>query len=84
VPCVHFSGSREVFLAGREQRAQSRVRQANSYPDSDPSPRARRRHGPAPTGRTTRHRLRRDGDGGKTVILSITRALRLHGFRVNG
>jgi hypothetical protein len=30
VPHVHFSGSREVLLAGREQRAQGRDRQANS------------------------------------------------------
>jgi hypothetical protein len=81
VPYVHFSGSREVLLAWREQRAPRRDGQAEPYPRPHPSPHARRRRSPAPPVRTTRDILRRDSDCRKTVILSITRALRLHGFR---
>jgi hypothetical protein len=83
VPYVHFSGSREVLLAGCEQRAQGRDRQAEPYACSYASPHARRRCGRAPPVGTTRHCLRRDGDCRRTVILSITRVHRLHGFHVN-
>jgi hypothetical protein len=83
MPHVHFSRSGEVLLAGREQRAPGRDRQTEPYPCAQPSPHARRRGACAPPVRTTLLRLRRDGDCRKTVILSITRALRLHGFPVN-
>jgi hypothetical protein len=84
VPYVHSSGSREVLLAGCQQGAPGRDRQAEPYPCPHPSPQhARRRRGPAPPVRTARHHVRREGDCRRSVILSITRALRLHGFPVN-
>ena len=83
VPYVHFSRSREVLLARREQRAQRRVGQAEPDPYPHPSPLARRRRGSARSIGTTLHRLRWNGDCRKTVILSIITALRLHGIRVN-
>lgn len=81
VSYVHFSGSREVLLAGCEQHAQGRVRQANPDAYPDPSAHARSRRGSGPPIRTTR--LRRHGDSRKTVILSIVRAVGVHGLRVN-
>jgi hypothetical protein len=80
VAYVHFSGSREELLTGREQRAHGRVREADPYANPNPSSHARSRRGPPPV-RTTR--LRRDGDCRKTVILSIVRAVGFHGFCVN-